>query len=904
MVDHFKVLRLAGKGGMGEVYLARDSRLGRKVALKVIHPDVLTNEEVRQRFISEARITARFSHPNIVTVHHVGTHDGSSYLAMEYLDGQPLNLRLSSHRPGLKEALRIAHAIADALTEAHRHGVLHRDLKPANILLATDGRLRVLDFGLAKQEVGELADSQVDTLDLEGSVTLPDGVDGKGKGPRGSPHYMAPEQWQERDCSGAVDIWALGLILHQLITGHHPNEGLSIYQLCVNAADPTPFPSIAKASPDLPLAVVELVDACLNKDPDQRPPARKVARGLARALQDDRTGEGRYHNPFRGLLPFDEQHAHQFYGREAEIDAVMERLRVEPVLPVVGPSGAGKSSFIQAGVIPRLREQGHWEVIRLRPGNEPFLNLALRLTAGDSQLEAGPELREAAGRLAQELQEEPGRLALRLLDRAEQTRGHVLLFVDQLEELYTLDSGGEAGARRRFMRALCTAADDAEGPVRVIFTLRDDFLGRVAEGREAREALARVTVLRTPDAPAMEEILRRPVEAAGYHYEDPRLAQEMVAEVQDERAALPMLQFAGHQLWARRDQERLVLTREAYAAIGGVAGALARHADSVIDGLTASQEQVARHLFLRLVTADGTRAVVPRSALLDGLGPDGGEVLERLTRQRVLVARKGLEEPELELAHESLVVTWRRLERWLEEGREERQFLAEVGQAASLWHRRGRHASEVWGGDALAQARVRAARCEALPDQVRDFLEAGLHGEARRKRRRRLLLGAAVLVLTLVAAGAVAAALLVDRQRLQAEDQRSEAVRQRQEAHRQRGAALEAGARAALLRGEALEARASLRGALESGDSLASRALWWRLQKIPLHWKATLNGIVYAIAFSPDGKQVAVVSQDQAIYLLDVATRAARILRGHRDQIFSVSFSPDGKSLASGTWGG
>ncbi len=150
MVDHFRVVRPVDRGGMAEVYLARDTVLGRKVALKVIQPGVFTSNEAADRFLIEARTTAKFNHPNIVTIHTVGQHRGQPYLALEFLEGETLRERIAQAKPGPSECLRWASAIADALMEAHTGGVLHRDLKPANILLAKDGRLRVLDFGLAR----------------------------------------------------------------------------------------------------------------------------------------------------------------------------------------------------------------------------------------------------------------------------------------------------------------------------------------------------------------------------------------------------------------------------------------------------------------------------------------------------------------------------------------------------------------------------------------------------------------------------------------------------------------------------------------------------------------------------------------------------------------------------------
>jgi hypothetical protein len=261
-----------------------------------------------------------------------------------------------------------------------------------------------------------------------------------------------------------------------------------------------------------------------------------------------------------------------------------------------------------------------------------------------------PPLRQAAtgdpllaprddAELARALAESPTRLGLLLTQLAERERSRVLLFVDQLEELYTLCDDDEA--RRRFMRAICTAADDPLAPVRVIFTLRDDFLGRLAEGPEARAALSHVTVLRSPGPEDLAEILSRPLEVLGYRYDDPSLVQEMVAAVRGEPASLPLLQFALRTLWDRRDRSRQQLARKTYEAMGGVEGALADHADGVLEGMTPAQVRLAREVLLRLVTPDGTRRVLSVARATEDLGAASEEVLSRLTLSRLISVRKG-----------------------------------------------------------------------------------------------------------------------------------------------------------------------------------------------------------------------------------------------------------------------
>ena len=919
MVDHYRVMRRIGRGGMGEVYLARDSKLGRKVALKVIHRDNVSSREAVEQLNFEARATARLNHPHIVTIYGVGEYIGVPYVALEYLEGQTLRQRVGEERPGVREVLRLGLAIAEALQAAHDHSILHLDLKPENVLIPRDGRLRVVDFGLAgimhSTVPGDMSSGTVSTA-MDVISTDDSFFEENRRSIRGSPPYMAPEQWLERVCSGATDVWSLGVILFELVAGRRPFSGASMVELATLVVSGSAAPAVEQqdgTARNLPADLSRLINGCLDKDPQKRPSAQEAVEVLEAMVHRARGRRSEEESPFRGLLPFSERHAEFFFGRDSELLAFLERIRHQPVLPVVGPSGAGKSSFVQAGVIPRLREQGGWTVLGLRPGSDPFRVLASRLLSGEVSTDGhgagalcldggGSPERDAAevDRLCAELQASPGQLSLHLSRLAAREQCRVLLFVDQLEELSTLVDDADVG--RRFMEAICTAADDPQEPVRVIFTLREDFLSRLAGGPVVREALSQVTVIRSPDPDVLHELLERPLGKVGYAFDDPALCQEMTGAVRGEGAALPLLQFAAHMLWTRRDREERLLTRSAYDAIGGVEGALAEHADGVLEGLSAPEVRLAREVLLRLVTAEGTRRVVPRDRLLEGLGPGAEDVVGRLIKARLITGRRsyraGGTVSGLELVHESLINTWGRLARWIDEGREELAFLQEVSQAAELWQQRGHRQEEVWQGEALQEALIALRRCSApLPDLSARFLEAGRLMARRQVRRRRAVLALVILLLAAVA-------VVLYHQKEAAETQRQEAERRRVEARARWADAEREGARAALLGGHLLEARAKLRGALEVRDSAEARALWWRLTRDQTAWTKELGATAYDVSFSPDGSTVAAASQDKAIYLLDVKTRRARVIRGHQDQVFSLAYSPDGKRLASGTWGG
>jgi len=243
MVEHFSIMRPLGKGGMSEVYLARDTRLRRKVALKLIHPGTPGSQATVDQFLFEAQATARFSHPHIITVFAVGTFEGRPYLALEYLEGKTLRQRLDDGRLGVQESLRIGLAVAEALAEAHRNGILHRDLKPENVIVPKDGRLRVLDFGLAKLLPGREPSSEPAVDDATVFDTLHP-ISTRSHGPRGTPAYMAPEQWLQSSCTSATDVWALGTILFEMIAGRRPFPETSLSLLSARICAPDPAPSL------------------------------------------------------------------------------------------------------------------------------------------------------------------------------------------------------------------------------------------------------------------------------------------------------------------------------------------------------------------------------------------------------------------------------------------------------------------------------------------------------------------------------------------------------------------------------------------------------------------------------------------------------------------------------------
>ncbi|HEY4119116.1 MAG TPA: protein kinase, partial [Byssovorax sp.] len=593
-------------------------------------------------------------------LYDVGEHAGSTYLALEYLDGESLRERARREQLSLDEILRIVRAIADALVHAHAASVRHCDLKPSNVMLPRDGRVRVVDFGLSS-------------------------IAGVGGTAGGTPEWMAPEQWRAEPITERVDVWALAVMLHQLVCrGAHPfGHAEDSAARRVTVLDPTRAPASLEGK--VPAPVADLVRRSLARDPAIRPPATEWALVLDRVLSGQPAVPTGGEAPYRGLTAFDSASAHLFHGRDADIDGLLERLRDATMLAIVGPSGAGKSSLMHAGVIPRLLARERWTVIAVRPATDPFHALASRIAEADGTPEA--ERAERVVVLAHELRATPTLLALRLTTIALATNTRVLLAIDQLEELFT--QGISAGDAAAFVAMLAKTSDEPSDPVRVVITLRDDFSGRV-------HGLRDVFVLRPMTAVELRRAIAAPLAHTGFKFEDEAIADDMIAELGGD-ANLPLLQFACRALWDARDTERRVLSRAAYVDLGGVAGALARHADRFLAGLSVEQRAATRTLLLRLVTSNATRRIVERSAVLADL-PDGDAVLAKLVAARLVVQRRGDGDGAVyvEVVHESLLVAWGQLREWIDRTADQRAFLDELAEAVTVWVRRGRADGATW----------------------------------------------------------------------------------------------------------------------------------------------------------------------------------------------------------------
>jgi serine/threonine protein kinase len=273
-LSHYQITAAIGAGGMGEVYRATDTKLGREVALKVLPAEMARDPQRLMRFQREARAVAALNHPHIVTIFSVEQAEGLHFLTMEFVEGQPLDRLIPDGGLSLEQIVHIGSALAEALTAAHEKGIVHRDLKPANVMVTNDGRVKVLDFGLAKETrpagPGDATETHARHLQTEAGVVM------------GTPAYMSPEQVAGEVVDSRTDIFSLGIVLYEMATGERPFKGRSSAELVSAILRDTPR-DIAEVRSDLPGELARVVRRCLEKDPQSRV---QTARDVSNDLRD------------------------------------------------------------------------------------------------------------------------------------------------------------------------------------------------------------------------------------------------------------------------------------------------------------------------------------------------------------------------------------------------------------------------------------------------------------------------------------------------------------------------------------------------------------------------------------------------------------------------------------------
>jgi len=263
-VSHYRIVEKLGAGGMGEVYLAEDMKLGRKVAIKILSEEYTTNRDRLHRFEQEACAASALNHPNILTIHEVGNDEGRHYIATEYIDGVTLRRKIAGAQLEASEILDIAVQVASALEEAHAAGIIHRDIKPDNIMVRRNGYVKVLDFGLAK-----LTESSTEREPSDGEASTRVLVQTDAGVVMGTSHYMSPEQARGKPVDARSDIWSLGVVIYEMVAGRTPFEGETSTDVIVAITQKEP-PPLLRFAPNVPAELDWIVTKALRKDREER----------------------------------------------------------------------------------------------------------------------------------------------------------------------------------------------------------------------------------------------------------------------------------------------------------------------------------------------------------------------------------------------------------------------------------------------------------------------------------------------------------------------------------------------------------------------------------------------------------------------------------------------------------
>ena len=647
--------------------------------------------------------------------------------------------------------------------------------------------------------------------------------------------------------------------------------------------------------------------------------------------------------PYRGLESFEQEHADLFFGREADVQRLLEHLKASRFVSVVAPSGSGKSSLVRAGLLPALRRgalpgSAAWQPLLMLPGAEPLTALATELLT----LSPGGAIQPTLDSLATDAR--TLHLAVSLALARQSRTARVVLVIDQFEELFT--QCWDPLEQAQFVANLLYAATVPDGRTVVLVTMRADFYAHCTAYPELAAAMAAHQHLLSPmDDERLRQVIEGPARRTGLSF-DPGLVDSILDDVAGEPGALPLLEYALTELWNHRRGS--LLTLEGYHTTGGVHGALALRAEQVYAAFSPTEQAVAQQVFLRLVEAgDGTEDSRRRVDLSELITVSAGReiiqsVVGALVAARLLTASGDSQTgtASVEVAHEALIRNWPRLRAWLDENRADLRLHRRLMESAREWQRLGRDDGALYRAGVLAEAlELRARKQTGLNELENEFLDACVALQNRERRARSRVRRLALLTL----GGGLLLAIVLG----------GLAAVQWQRAERERGVALgrelafEADAarkgagvllpRSALLAAESLSrfpprdsepalrqdlallARPLLSLAqtgqhptaayspdgqyLATGDGSGDAAVWavadgHRVSTLPV------GSPVKAIAWSRDAKVLATASNDGSVRIWDPASGAGLERFDEPDAVYALAFSPDGGKLAAASMDG
>ncbi len=713
LADRYRVLKRLGRGGMGEVWRAYDLKLRVDVALKTLNPS-LAGEQGLELMRGEVRTAREVISPNVCRIFDLIEVDGHELVSMEFVDGHTMLRVLDERGPlDLQEAADVGSQLLAGLEAIHGVGLVHRDIKPENIMLTRAKRVVIMDFGL--------------------TARMGEGLHA------GTPVYMAPEQKRGEGTDARADVYSAGIVLAELLAVG--GDGADVIRHSVwDGVRETP-PSL----PEIPWRRILLKAVAADRD-DRYESAAEMAHTLEKVAIRVEDAENK--TPYPGLAAYAMEGAEFFFGRESEVEALWKKLQHAHLLGVIGASGSGKSSFVQAGLLPAM--PSNWSHLQLKPGRSPFVRLAAALT---------PALQLDPAALVHLDSPDDPEAVLAAVSAWRAQHRETLLIVDQFEELFTQNSPESQAAFAELLARIAFQTD-----VHVLLSMRDDFLMRCNNFPPLAPIFSELTPLKPLAGSALRRALVRPALKCGYRFENEGIVEEMLAEVTRERAALPLIAFTASRLWEERERDTGLLTQDVYDRLGGVAGALAQHAETALEAIGSARVPIVRELFRNLVTAQGTRATVEVEELLsvfhaDDQGDDAAEVLQALIDSRLLTSYEVPSEEgaaplrRVEVVHESLLSAWPRLVRWQSQDADSRQLRDELRHAAKLWDSRNRPDDLLWSGTAYREFRLWRERYPGRLTAIEEAFVAAMTtaGERAQRRRQRIVTGVIAALLVVVA---------------------------------------------------------------------------------------------------------------------------------------------------------
>jgi hypothetical protein len=558
-------------------------------------------------------------------------------------------------------------------------------------VIESGGVHKLIDFGIAAADILRAPESNPSAPEVMDDLPLAGMETGSGADPikrtiplgfvSGTPGYIDPVCLAEREpATPPSDLYALGAMLFECLTGKVPAAaaaapGRGLDEDVLEGFSRAPL--LGAIAPEVPSLLGHAIDTLLAPERSQRPLSAEWVSTRFEQIRDELAGPTRAIppedvGPFRGLGRFEESDRHVYFGRASEVARALKRLCSRGLVTISGSSGSGKSSLARAGVLPAVAEGGlgewpaQWDTVVTEPGRDPRAAVTLALEPF------------AAGAAAMT----PEALVSALAARARGEGRGILLLVDQLEELATLATGESQTWTADLL--VCIEQKAIPG-VRVLAAARRDLLDPLLAIGGLGESLSPGLILIKPITDQVwGDVLDQALATYGYTFEDDALRSDLLAELEGTASAMPLIQFALTELWRKRDPDTKKVTRDGLKAIGGIAGALERHANATLEELArthAGGEESARTVLLALTTPQGTGSTRKLADLQREAGPAAEGAIAALERARLIV--RGAHG--VTLAHEALLTQWGKLRDWVAEARQDRLLAEEIERDAERW---------------------------------------------------------------------------------------------------------------------------------------------------------------------------------------------------------------------------